>query len=617
MDVFSLREAIVGDYARFTRSFTKVAAPDIRAFLDREYGRGRFWPAPLIQLNPSFVPGVTVQELVREDVLHEECGRIFRIGKDQGGPGEDLRLHRHQEEATRIAQAGRSYVLTTGTGSGKSLSYFIPIVDRALRRSKGGPLITAIVVYPMNALCNSQLEELKKFLEAGYPERAAPVTFARYTGQESQPERDALARSPPDILLTNYMMLELILTRQNETDQGVMRAARGLEFLVLDELHTYRGRQGADVALLVRRVREACNRHLVAVGTSATMASEGAAEDRSQVVAAVATRMFGAPVRSEDVVTETLARVTPEASEPNAVALAAAVDEGVSPELSFEELRHHPLAAWIETELGLQREGGKWVRTREPRDVREAAELLARTAGRPAELCERVLKDFLLQAHATRDADGRSLFAFRLHQFVTGGNELFGTLEPEGSRCFTLNGQQYQPGTGREKRLFTYCFCRECGQEYLPVWASEDGAGVARLDPRDLDDRTADEAELIHGFFMPDPDGRYGLTPVEEAFPEDWLSWEGGEPRLRPYYRKQQPRPVRVDAVGARAEDGLPGWFLPRSLRFCLNPRVRGRGAGRRPAPARQPQPRGDRHVRCTGARGRGDDHSEPSADHL
>lgn len=280
MDVFGLRETIIGDYAQFTRSFTKVRAPDIRAFLDAEYERGRFWPAPLIQLNPSFVAGATVQELVREGVLHEECGRIFRIGKDAGGPGEDLRLHRHQEEAIRIAQAGRSYVLTTGTGSGKSLSYFIPIADRALRRGESEPRITAIVVYPMNALCNSQLEELRKFLEAGYPKGASPVTFARYTGQESQGERDAIARRPPDILLTNYMMLELILTRQSETDQAVMRAASGLGFLVLDELHTYRGRQGADVALLVRRVREVCNRDLLAVGTSATMASEGAVDDR-------------------------------------------------------------------------------------------------------------------------------------------------------------------------------------------------------------------------------------------------------------------------------------------------------------------------------------------------
>jgi hypothetical protein len=170
----------------------------------------RFWPAPLIQLNPSFVAGATVQELVGEDVLHEERGRIFRIGKDRGGPGDDLRLHRHQEEAIRIARAGRSYVLTTGTGSGKSLSCFIPIADRALRRGRGEPRITAIVVYPMNALCNSQLEELKKFLEAGYPEGSSPVTFARpnatvaYTGTPSS-AATALAASKRRVLrLTGY-----------------------------------------------------------------------------------------------------------------------------------------------------------------------------------------------------------------------------------------------------------------------------------------------------------------------------------------------------------------------------------------------------------------------------
>lgn len=388
MNVFNLRDAIVGEYARFTRSFTKVAAPDIRAFLDNEYERGRFWPAPVIQLNPSFVPGATVQELVQEGVLHEECGRIFRIGKERGGPGADLRLHRHQEEAIRIAQAGRSYVLTTGTGSGKSLSYFIPIVDRALRCGRGEPRITAIVVYPMNALCNSQLEELRKFLEAGYPEGGAPVSFARYTGQEKQGERDEIARRPPDILLTNYMMLELILTRQNETDQAVIRAADGLDFLVLDELHTYRGRQGADVALLVRRVREACNRNLLAVGTSATMASEGADEDRSQVVATVATRMFGAKVRREDVVTETLARVTPEDHEPDRKTLAAAVDNGTAEEAGFDELRCHSLAAWVETKLGLQREAGRWVRA----CARSSSSIRRTRAGRRA-WCERGTTD--------------------------------------------------------------------------------------------------------------------------------------------------------------------------------------------------------------------------------
>ena len=104
----------------------------------------------------------------------------------------------------------------------------------------------------MNALANSQQEELGKFA------RNAPglVEFARYTGQDSNEVRQSIAKSPPDILLTNFMMLELLLTRQEALDRQVIKNCEGLEFLVLDELHTYRGRQGADVAMLVRRLRE-------------------------------------------------------------------------------------------------------------------------------------------------------------------------------------------------------------------------------------------------------------------------------------------------------------------------------------------------------------------------
>lgn len=107
----------------------------------------------------------------------------------------------------------------------------------------------------MNALANSQAEEIGKFPENLGPNNGGP-TFARYTGQESSAERQALAASPPDILLSNFMMLELILTRYEEVDRRVVDHCQGLEFLVMDELHTYRGRQGADVAMLVRRLRQ-------------------------------------------------------------------------------------------------------------------------------------------------------------------------------------------------------------------------------------------------------------------------------------------------------------------------------------------------------------------------
>jgi ATP-dependent helicase YprA (DUF1998 family) len=117
----------------------------------------------------------------------------------------------------------------------------------------------------MNALANSQREE-----KSGLPDHLRP-TFARYTGQESPEERERIRQAKPDFLLTNFMMLELLMTRQNGLDRAVISNARGLEFLVLDELHTYRGRQGADIAMLVRRVRDRlCPDHQpICIGTSA------------------------------------------------------------------------------------------------------------------------------------------------------------------------------------------------------------------------------------------------------------------------------------------------------------------------------------------------------------
>ncbi len=106
----------------------------------------------------------------------------------------------------------------------------------------------------MNALCNSQYGELEKFLKLGFADGKEPVRFGKYTGQESMEVRDEMCHNPPDILLTNYVMLELLLTRPYE--RNLITGAKNLAFLVLDELHTYRGRQGSDVAMLVRRVRK-------------------------------------------------------------------------------------------------------------------------------------------------------------------------------------------------------------------------------------------------------------------------------------------------------------------------------------------------------------------------
>lgn len=568
MDVFQYRDAVIADYKAFTTSFTTIQAPDIKAFVSNNYDAGRYWPTPLIQLNPSFVAGSTVEQLVNGKVLHPECAQIFRFGRDKSGsPGQSALLHKHQQDAISFAQKNESYVLTTGTGSGKSLSYILPIVDRVLREKANNPKpsIKAIIIYPMNALVNSQVEELDKYL--GHYGDHKPVTYGRYTGQESQEERHAMAACPPDIILTNFMMLELLMTRQDELDRKVMSAAKGLQFLVLDELHTYRGRQGADVAMLVRRVREALNSEVLCIGTSATMASEGNLAARNTAVATVAGKLFGVAVKAENIIAETLQRQTPSVEKPVSSVLAGAIQSPLPNIENFKALREHPVSAWIELTLGLVKEEDRWVRAK-PQAVDSAAELLAADSGVDIKICKEYLRRFLLHAYQCRDEKGKPLFAFRLHQFISGAGNVYSTLEPEGHRQFDLSGQQFVPGD-RSKKFYSLHFCRQCGQEYHPVWLEiEDGKQV--LNPRSIDERDNNEEEAHWGFYMLDPLHKWD-DANPDAYPDHWMEEKNGDYRLKPHYRKLKPFAVYAMPSGEASHEGVHGWFSPGSFRLCLS----------------------------------------------
>ena len=583
MDVFSFRDRVVEDYGQFSRSFTTIKADDIRDFVDGRYGDEEYWPSPLIQLNPSFVGGGSIGELVEQGLLHPECRQIFRWGKEDG-EGQELQLHLHQLESLKIVLAGGCAVITTGTSSGKSIGYILPMVQRIIAAKEAGDTrkrIRAIVIYPMNALCNSQFKELEKYLCLGYSRGSERVTFARYTGQESAAEREAIQSNPPDILLTNYVMLEYILTRQNPLDQQVIKAAQGLEFLVLDELHTYRGRQGADVAMLVRRVRQRLcpDNPLICIGTSATMASEGSAEQRNALVASVASKLFGTTIPAENVVTETLERVT-QGELPSGDELRQALEgdspSGDAPAWTAEQLRRHPLARWVELQLGLRREDdkpdGKWVRS-QPRAFREAAEELANLSGVELQQARDRLRQFLLAAYQVEVAPNRRFFAFRLHQFVSAGGDIYCTLEPPGARHPTLKGQIYRPGSDRQALLFPLVFCRSCGQEFHPVWAHLQSKQPVRLEPRDFGDQSSQkqDKQVLPGYFMPDAAGAYSTDDPERAnYPDGWLEpGKDGELVLRQHYRQAAPVPCRFRPDGTASTEGLPGWLLAGSFRFC------------------------------------------------
>jgi superfamily II DNA/RNA helicase len=570
MDVFALRQKLVDDYRSFTSSFVDVLDDRIRAHVESQFERGAQWPEPWVSLNPAFASGGTISELITAGLLHEKCERIFRIKQDpEDLAGRTLTLHRHQRDAIEIARTGASYVLTTGTGSGKSLAYIIPIVDHVLRLPRTSS-VKAIVVYPMNALANSQVGELEKFLRFGYGPGREPVTFARYTGQESLEERDAILRNPPDILLTNYVMLELVLTRPHERER-LIRAAEELQFLVLDELHTYRGRQGADVAMLVRRTRDSCDApNLQCVGTSATMASGGKVEDQRLAVADVATSLFGTSVIPEHVVIETLERATSPTTPTNGD-LTAAV-RGRQNELTYDDFIAHPLAAWVEGEFGLEDDpASRRLVRRKPTTIADAAAELARLTSEPLTLCGDAIRAALRAGSALDDPrTGRPLFAFRLHQFLSKGDTVYVSLEPEETRYITDRYQLVVPEQP-EKLLLPLAFCRECGQEYHAV-AMRERDGHKTFEARR--ERDASGGDAVNGYLFTSSDHPWPDDPITEGrLPDSWLAMrDDGSVEVLASRRKHLPRIIWVTPDGAEAGPGtgVRSAYVPSPFSFCL-----------------------------------------------
>ena len=251
-------------------------------------------------------------------------------------------------------------------------------------------------------------------------------------------------------------MLELILTRPYE--DKIVKAAQGLRFLVLDELHTYRGRQGADVALLGRRVREACNAaNLQSSARRRRLAGPGTVDEQRVEVARVASLLFGATVEPENVIGETLqARDRTDAARRSLIHRRAPQSDRPASTEQLAAFTSDPLASWIETTFGLETEPsdgeaapcGAAVDHRRRRGRRRLAAL----TGAPAEQCAAAIRDTLMQGYRIQQENGFPVFAFRVHQFFSRGETVYASLESETDRYVTTAEQQYVPGD-REKVL--------------------------------------------------------------------------------------------------------------------------------------------------------------------
>ena len=548
MSIFKLHERMIEDYRDFVHSFVWIADERVRQFVEQGLlEEARLWPEPMVQLSPAYRRDAAVDDLAAAGLIHPETARIFRTAD-----GRPYQLYTHQVEAIRLGLAGESFVVTSGTGSGKTFCYLMPIIDAVVRRP-GVPGPVAFIVYPMNALVNSQLQALQDLRDRYRRStgRDFPVTFARYTGETPDQEREQIRRNPPHILLTNYVMAELLLVRPE--DRPLIHPAAGADvpfFLVFDELHTYRGRQGADVAMLVRRLKARMNRsRYVHIGTSATLVAhrDAAPDERRRVVAEFASRFFGHPIDPSHVVEETLEPATTGGPpEPDEVRRVLAEPLPADP----EAFRRHPLVRWVEYALGLKVEDGRLSR-RPPRTLGEAAEELAALTGEAPDACRRRLDEVLGRAAALR------LFAFKLHQFIGQGRAVYATLEPVDSRAFSFEGE-----LAVEKPFYPLRFCRVCGQDFYHVVRRE-----GKFEPYPVGADLTEE-DLEGGYLMLAPPD---LGQPDELIPDDWRDPATG--RLLPSWRDRAPVELWVRPDGTILGGESPGavrvWYQARRFWLC------------------------------------------------
>ena len=272
-------EEIKDSYIDYITTAFNMADPEYEQEFRRELKReGMVAKGPFLDIGGSFETGRTLRELMEAGCVSRLFDVLEPVDEKERELKLDRPLYRHQEAALLKASAGENLVVTTGTGSGKTESFLLPIINHLLREEESETLdagVRAIIIYPMNALANDQMKRMRA-LFCRYPQICYGVyngntehtqskalaeyhrTYRDLSGNPLDPmpneiiSREVMQKTPPHILITNYSMLEYMMLRPK--DDAVFSGAK-LKFIVLDEAHIYKGATGMETSLLMRRLR--------------------------------------------------------------------------------------------------------------------------------------------------------------------------------------------------------------------------------------------------------------------------------------------------------------------------------------------------------------------------
>ena len=283
---------INGRYKEYLRSSFQFGSSKLQSLFEHQLEIEDLFKGPYVDLSLPFKRGKNINQLVSEGIVSKSFQKLGDIDFERP-------LYAHQEESIRKIGSGRSAIITTGTGSGKTESFLFPILNELMYEYENGDRdsgIRAIFLYPMNALVNDQIDRVRRIL-SNCPE----ITYGFFTGETKETvsknfrekygeengvhipknelvSREEIRNNPPHLLFTNYSMLEYLLIRPNDYSIFNPNKLNHWKFVVLDEAHSYYGSLGIELSLLMRRLTGLALKKPRFILTSATLGQEGKSE---------------------------------------------------------------------------------------------------------------------------------------------------------------------------------------------------------------------------------------------------------------------------------------------------------------------------------------------------
>jgi DEAD/DEAH box helicase domain protein len=458
-----------------------------RQFAEALGKEGAISKGPYLDISDAFESGKSINTLIYEN----EMSPLFQElepGVQEGDKEIKLvrGLYKHQEKAIRKINADKNIVVTTGTGSGKTECFILPIINHLLREKEAGTLgdgVRAILIYPMNALANDQMKRLRLIFKM-YPD----ITFGVYNSSTQQEESKGIAEygrvfkdgdgrplkplknevisrktmqtRPPHILVTNYAMLEYMMLRPND---DLVFSGSKLSFIVLDEAHIYRGATGIETSLLLRRLKARISNpgevhHIL---TSATLGGKEADDD----IVSFAGTLCDARFDTDDIIRSTT--VMPELPEVSKDIPLELFEHLANPDTSMDTILKQYDITMDSSQSDSEILYDLCVSSKVYKILRECAikpmtvHEIASSMRKYMELKDIDLVNFIHVA-SKAEKNKTALIKARYHMFVRALEGAYITLNPD--KKLYLTRKNYDEIGGESWKVFEAAACDDCGR---------------------------------------------------------------------------------------------------------------------------------------------------------